>query len=132
MPIAIDPKATIDYVLKCDEGKPTEDQTVYELRWLTVSELAQLEDGTLTSQMDADGKPEFRVLSGSVQVKALVLGLVGWRNFKDREGNEIKFKRRSDKCAKENLDFLHPSWRRELSEAITEMNEVTEEDEKNS
>jgi len=131
MPTAIDPTATIDYVLECDRDLPTDEQTIFELRCLTAGELARLEDNTLTSTMDSDNKPEFRVMTGSVQINALQLGLKGWRNFKDAQGNEIPFKRRSDKCAKENLDYLHPHWRRELVEAITEMNDLSEGDEKN-
>lgn len=131
MPIAIDPNATVDYILECDRKKEKEDQTVFELRWLTAQELARLEDGSLTSIMSKENRPEFQIHSGSMQIKTLQIGLVGWRNFRDKDGNEIDFKQRNDQCAKENLDYLHPQWRRELVEAITEMNQITEDETKN-
>lgn len=124
MPIALDPKATFEYILECDRGLPEEQRTVFQLRGLTVAEEARIED----SLMETSGGGSFALRSGSQKVTILRLGLCGWRNFRDAQGQEIAFERVkgnpqhvTDAC----LDRLAPDWRTELCNAITERGRLT-------
>lgn len=128
MVIAIDPSKTFDYVLLCDRANPPEEQTVFQLRVLSARELAEIEDGAIRS--DREGKLEY--LSGSQTIRILNYGLRGWRNFRDAAGNEVPFRENNGKPRGENWDCLLPEWRRELANAITEQNRISETERKNS
>jgi len=133
MVIAVNPKKAFDYVLVEDRKSPVEKQTVFELKVLTSLELAKVEDGmSFSVTRNEQGEPsagEVNVKGGSKTLSILHAGLAGWRNFKDENGNEVEFKK-SEGYYK-NLDYLKPGWRRELANAITEGNRVTETDSKN-
>jgi hypothetical protein len=66
MPIALDPKATFDYVLEDDRSIPKEDQTVFTLRGLTVAEEAKVADSMISS---IPGEEELSFGSGCVDGK---------------------------------------------------------------
>ena len=127
-PIAIDPNQTWEYVLECDRDLPPDQQTAFELKVLTARELAAIQDGA--TKGNVDGSLEFR--SGTQTLRILELGVRGWRNFKDAAGTDVPFRENSGKPRLENWDVLRPEWRRELANAITEQNRVTEEERKNS
>ena len=48
MPIALDPKATFEYILEDDRALPTEEQTIFTLRGLTVAEEARVADSMIS------------------------------------------------------------------------------------
>ncbi len=127
MPIAVDPGKTFDYVLECDRTLPAEEQTVFEIKVLSARELADIED---KATKFVDGGLEFR--TGSQVLKILELGVKGWKNFRGRDGAEISFRDNNGRPRPENWDLLRPEWRRELSNAVTEQNRVTEAERKNS
>lgn len=128
MPIALDPKATFQYVLECDRSAPKEDQTVFELRGLTVAEEARVADAMITS---TPGAEELNFRSGTHQLTVLRAGLKGWTGFSDASGEEVPFvqskghpRHITDEC----LDRLLPAWRQELVNAIMERGGVTEDE----
>jgi len=127
MAIALDPSKPFDYVLREDRDKPNGDphKTVFHLKVLTPSENAAIEDNSAV--MDSDGK--MRVLNGYATYEALQQGLKGWHNLRDVNGEEVEFP--SGNIGKA-ISYLRPAHRRELAEAITEGNELTEEESKNS
>jgi len=127
MPIAIDPNKSWEYVLLVDRELPPEQQTVFELKALSARELATIEDGSVRS--DREGKLEY--LSGTQTIRILELGVRGWRNFKDPAGTDVPFRENNGKPRHENWDLLRPEWRRELANAITEQNRLSEEERKN-
>jgi hypothetical protein len=128
MPIALDPRATFDYVLQEDRELPEEQQTVFELRSLTVSEEARVADSMIAS---VPGQDEMSIKSGSYQLQILRCGLRGWRNFKTTAGTDAQFdvtkgnpRHVTDEC----LDRLSSANRTELTNAITEHSSVSEEE----
>ena len=126
MPIALDPRATFEYVLECDRMLPEEERTVFELRGLTVAEEARVADAMITSTPGAD---ELNFRSGTHQLTVRRAGLKDWRSFQDSEGNDIPFptgKGHPRHVTDEGLDRLLPAWRQELVNAIMERGGATE------
>lgn len=124
MPIALDPKATFDYVLMDDRSLPQEEQTVFQLRGLTVAEEARVADSMISS---VPGQDELSIRSGTHQLTVLRFGLRGWSNFKDSSGSDIHFsveQRHPRHVTDEALDRLAPKHRQELVNAIMERGEV--------
>ena len=128
MPTPINPRERYPYVLKRERSLPVEGQTRFFLRPLTCEELASLEDNSVRFNVQTD---EMRVQSGTTLIRTLQLGLVGWENF---GGAEFKVttiggtKTVRTEVTKECLDLLSPADRRELANAITEQNRLTEDD----
>lgn len=127
MAIAVDPKKVFDYVLLCDREQPKEQQTIFHLKVLTARELADIEDKA--ARADMQGNLEFR--SGTQIIRILNAGMKGWSNFKNAAGEEVAFRENNGAPRQENWDVLRPEWRRELANAITEQNALTEADQKN-
>jgi len=124
MAIAVDPHRSVRYVLKEDRELPEDQQTVFLLRALSARELAQVEDGMSVVTPGGD----VRIATGSQSLRTLDLGLTGWENFLTPDGKLVPF----DGNAKaSNWDYLRPSWRRELSNAILDQTRLTEAERKN-
>jgi hypothetical protein len=126
MPIALDPKATFEYVLTDDRALPEDQRTVFVLRGLTVGEEARVADAMIAS---IPGQEELAFRSGTHQLTVLRYGLRGWRNFKDANGADIVFETSkgsprgvTDDC----LDRLLPRHRQEIVAVILERGSVTE------
>jgi len=107
MVIAIDPHKVHDYVLKSERTLPKEQQTVFKLRCLTVSQRAEVED----NYSSIDG----RLLIGSRQMVTLRHGLAGWENMLDEAGNKIPF---NEKEVEKSIAFLPHRVMGELVDAI--------------
>jgi len=107
MVIAIDPHKVHDYVLKSERALPKEQQTVFKLRCLTVSQRAEVDD----NYTSLDG----RLLTGTRQLTTLRLGLAGWENMLDEAGNKIPF---NEKEAAASIAFLPHRVMGELVDAI--------------
>ena len=124
MPIALDPKSTFPYVLEEDRDLPEDQQTVFQLRGLTVSEEAQVSDSMLLAHSGSD---EVAFRAGTQQLTVLRFGLKGWEKFHTAEGEEVKFevtkghpKHVTDAC----LDRLLPKHRQELMNAVMERGQI--------
>jgi len=134
MPIAVDPRQPWDYVLKAERNNET--PTKFHLRPLTCGELATVEDNLAAFNAESG---EARLLSGTQTLKILRMGLVGWSDFYDAEGKPVEFQGTRRKVAGQDvvqpdditLDRLVPADRREIAEAITEQNRLTDTDRKN-
>lgn len=129
MPIAVDPEKTFDYILKRERSLPIEQQTIFHLKVLTARELAGIEDN-VSRINTADGS--MTVKTGSTILDTLKKGLRGWENFKDAQGNAVLYRENNGVPRDDNFDRLLPADRRELANAITEQNRLTEEQIKNS
>ncbi len=124
MAIAVDPKQTFQYVLKCDRDLADEEQTVFELRGLTTAEEARVADSMITS---VPGESELSLRSGTHQLTLLRAGLRGWRNLRDAAGVEVPFestKGHPGSVTDKSLDRLLPAWRTELANAVSERGEI--------
>jgi hypothetical protein len=128
MPIALDPKATFEYVLEDDQSLPKEEQTVFTLRGLTVAEEARVADSMIAG---LPGQDELSFRSGTHQLTVLRFGLRGWTGFNDAEGTPVEFSRTTThpKQVKDiSLDRLIPKHRTELVNAILERGSVNEDE----
>tara|TARA_Y100000310_G_scaffold336739_1_gene422116 strand:- start:28309 stop:28701 length:393 start_codon:yes stop_codon:yes gene_type:complete len=126
MPIALDPKATFEYVLEDDTGLPEEDRTVFTLRGLTVAEEARVADNMIAS---IPGQEELSFRSGTHQLTVLRFGLRGWRNFKAADEKEVPFETgrgNPHHVTDAALDRLLPRYRQELVSAIMDRGSITE------
>lgn len=126
-PIAVDPNKMFEYVLLCDRQLEISKQTIFKLKVLSAKELADIEDKS--ARADLNGNLEFR--SGSQTLRILNAGMRGWSNFLGVDGQEVTFRENNGVPRPENWDHLRPEWRRELANAITEQNTLTEGDRKN-
>lgn len=101
---------TIEYICKEDRELPKEDQTVWELKLLGAKEQAKLRDDLYEISGMGEGRTE-RFKTGSTALKALELGLKGWRNFRYDDGEPVPF-------SVENFDCIPPETRDELSNIV--------------
>lgn len=128
MPIALNPKQTYFYVLDCDRSLPENEQTKFEIRGLTVAEEASVSDSMILAHSGGD---DFSFRAGTHQLTVLRLGLRGWANFRDGEGQEVPFemtKSHPRQVSDASLDRLAPEWRVEIMNAILDRGAVTEEE----
>jgi len=126
MPIALDPKATFQFVLEDDRSLPEKDRTVFTLRGLTVSEEARVADSMISS---VPGAEELSFRSGTHQLTVLRYGLRSWENFSSSGGGEISFElsKSHPRCVTDEcLDRLSSAHRTELCNAILDRGAVTE------
>ena len=99
-----------DFVCECDKKLPKPEQTVFNTRFLTADEQAELRDAMYSvSGMGANRSEKF--LTGTIANKALEIGLQGWTNFKYEDGTEIPF-------SKENFSSIAPAERDEIANHI--------------
>lgn len=112
MPIAIDPKATVDYILESDRA--CDHPTIFKLKPLTGSEWLRL---LARHSKGAEVAPDFVVSLAEACV-------VGWSDFLDARGKPVPFKRG-------DLSALSPAHIGELGAECMKMHRVTEADEKN-
>ena len=119
---AINPTRPFEYITKADrelEGGDTS-RTVWRLRGLTMREHQEIQDGAAVHD---DG--QMKLLSGSVTVATLQLGVLGVDNFLDDDGAAVEFEQEPHpvhtqrKVASRGfLGQIHPDDRTELAEAI--------------
>ena len=120
MPIALNPKKTWEYQLREDRKRIGEgeddlvldpEKTVFLLRGLTADELADGTDGKLGRAYP---------MTGTTALKTVRMGLVGWRNFVDEDGNALTFTERAhnERRWRDNANWLTPDHLTELSNAI--------------
>lgn len=125
MPLAIDPNTPFDYVVKDDQNLPTESKTVFSIRPLTEREAREFEGG-----IKVDSKTgQFTLDNREAEYQLLLRGLVGWRNFRDADGNDVEFLLDGKgKCDPKNLDRIAQKYRTELADAIQSGMILTEAD----
>ena len=128
--IALDPDQVHEYVPKTARDWPDEDQPVFLLKCLKAKESAKLQDNVVQAGMGDD--PQMKIFTGSTVLRALEMGLVGWRNFKGKDGTEAEWRENNGKPRPENFDRIPEKIRQELAGAITDGTFLTEQEEKNS
>lgn len=126
MPIARSTNSVFDYVCLEDRDLPAEEQTVFQLRTLTSEEHLRASD---IASMGGGRATEY----------VLRVGIAGWSNLHDAEGNLVPCQRHSGKrnvsgisvkapLTTESLNRLPASVLEELGAAIMEGNTVSDED----
>lgn len=100
-----------EYICEDDRQLANTKQTVFEVRYLTASEQAMLRDLMYkVAGVGAARKEQF--LTGTMVLKALELGLLGWQNFKYEDSEEeIVFNQ-------DNFSCIPPAIRDELANHI--------------
>lgn len=133
MPVATSPDHEWEYVLREERG--TDSPTVFILGVLSATAEAAIEDALV--QVHADRSMSAQ--TGTQTANILRAGLRGWRNFRDARGTDVPFPTSKGRMlggratvTDEGLTMLAPKHRKELAEAITERNELTDDDRKNS
>lgn len=122
---AINPSKVHDYVCKPERGLSSSEQTVFKVKYLTVNQTAELRDEIYTVKGVGKARSE-KLQTGTVDMKTLKLGLVGWANFKDEEGKEVVFDKNK---IVDMLDMIPPEARTELAGHIRGESELTEGEE---
>lgn len=130
MVIAINPKALLRHVCKSDWALPRDQQTVFLIRVLDLTDSGHLKD-----LLAVEGGPRI----GAYEVAALRLGLAGIENLRSADGAEVRmeteerevFGRKRPVASDAFLQSLPPDVRQDLLGAITSQR-VTEDERKNS
>jgi len=126
MVIAIDAHREWEYISQGDlatdeKGEPLvpeNERTVFLLQSLSPGKIADVTD--MGMQQDTlGGKVTFRTASQVVTI--LLFGLVGWRNLKDRKGNEVAV----PEAPMDRLSLLPEALRAELAKEIRYNAELT-------
>lgn len=131
---AIKAGKTYEYVSRKDDGysedgnhKP--EATKWKLKVLTGQEMAEIRDRQANISIDTvDGKmsaPGIRMSMFATAYHTLALGLVGWSNFLDEEGNAVPFTKGDDgRPSKESLDMIPPDVAFDISRELIKANAV--------
>jgi len=113
--IATNPKSTWSYVLIQDRALPKEQQTVFHLKHLTLSEEHQTFDGLDRIGAIGLGRRDL----GSSYLRSLRAGLTGWSNMQDGKGGFVEpGKNAFGQLSDESLQRLTLDQRIELARAI--------------
>lgn len=112
-----------EYILEIDRDVEVEKQTKFFIKPLSAKQSAAIQDSMKISK---EGNATIDNI-GSYTLDILKSGLVGWDNFVDSEGNQIKFSKHQD----DNIDRIPLEYRYELSSAIMELSNLGEDKEKN-
>lgn len=84
MVIAIDPKGFEPYVCQSDRKLPAEQQTLFRLRTLNARDSGHVKQAAIA--VFGGGKT-----NGTLELDVIRLGLAGWSNLSDADGNAIEF-----------------------------------------
>lgn len=94
MVIAVTPNQKRDYIRKSERDLPIPQQTVFELRSVPFSVRSQFGVMLGFAAKKEGGDPLAGIGQENINrlyVLAIRTCLVGWRNFRDASGNEVKF-----------------------------------------
>ena len=109
-----------EYVLEADKKLEEKQQTVFIIRTLSAKENTEFVDKIYLS---SNKKKDIGITQLSIDM--VKIGLVGWKNLLDENGNDVKFSDDVDK----NIDAIYP-YVFELSSAIKEMSDIPEQTKK--
>jgi hypothetical protein len=140
--IGISLEATREYESKFDPAKGTPEATKFKLGTIDSRISGRLKDQATSIVIDAEKGAEevtTNINSNEVAFNTVVYGLKGWENFKDGDGNDIKFKqvKRTHGSASyrvvdpELVKILPQSVIQELSLEIDKANDLAEAEAKN-
>jgi len=115
--------SSVEYILECDLELDESEQTTFILKPLTAKSQAILQDAVIVSG-DNTTIENF----GTHSISLLKKGLVGWRNFKNDSGDQLKF---NTSNLDTNINLLSTEYRVELTTQIISMNSVSEAEVKN-
>jgi hypothetical protein len=106
--IARDPRAQWRYVLQADRKLPTDEQTVFLLSHLTLTQEAQTVDALARGEI------------GTHRTRNLREHLVGWENMRDPKGAQLAFEvdPRTKLVRDDLLMVMHVADRQELAMAV--------------
>jgi hypothetical protein len=143
MPVALSLSATKKYVLEADRKLPVDQQTIFELANLPIEERIKIEDaqaqyGVSTSK-DPDEMADMTIKVHARNLELVKLGLVGFENFKDSDGNAVVFESVASPKKNGSKNIVSPrclnrfamEWIDELAKAIIELNSISVEEIKN-
>lgn len=149
MPLARDPNATIEYVLKCDRALPEEQQSRFMIGTLDPFTAASIRDRlagySLSNKGENNELATVSLKKNQLDYETVQLGLKGWKQFSYRNGQgqpqdaaftlsaqDFKGIGSKNAVSKESMRFFtSPEWITELAEAIRGENILTEGEAKN-
>lgn len=141
MPIALSPEETWEYQLVSDrrttaDGKleTDPDGTFFLCGYLTPRDVADIQDRVAKYELGALNGTQ--VMELNVGTRVLIVcerGLRGWRNFRDKDGNDVPFPTRRisgrEVCdVQKALAYLSTQHRAELAQAIDARQEASTSD----
>ncbi len=118
-----DPNTPRDYIVQDERGLAPEQQSIFKIKNLTVREVERLKNSLFAKQGFGEKATE-KLLIGSQERQALEMGLAGWENFLDQEGNPIPF-------ILANFDYIPPKYRAEIALEIRGESELSGDEIKN-
>lgn len=111
-----------DYICKCDKDLPKDEQVVFQCRYLTAQEQADLRDMMYSVSGFGEKRSE-KFLTGSSALMALRKGLKGWKNFNFMTNGSGESKEELVPFNEENFSCIPPEERDELANHIRGISE---------
>jgi hypothetical protein len=125
--MAITPDREFKYVPAIQRKlvKDKKQWAVFLLKTLDGEQIAELEDSSGYSVLDMQNpnKREWHSGSGTHRIKILKMGLIGWKNYKDKDFKMLPFE-----SVEKSVRFLSEPMKIELCNAITENMTLTEDE----
>lgn len=138
---ALDSSVEVKYELDRDPDKGKAGATKFNLGAVPARIMAHFRDKAQTFHSGGDGENfDVEMNANSLKINLVKVGLKGWENFVDSNGNDVKFETQKknvagaevtmvkDKC----IDYLSMDDIDELAEQINEINNVEEDTAKKS
>jgi hypothetical protein len=135
MTYAVDIDKELRYVLEEDRELPDGDagKPVFLIKGLSAEEAALIDDELAVTGREGKGRKrkkqqEMKWRIGSSIIKILDAGLLGWQNFRTKDGKEIPW---DETKRKRNYNYLPEAARAEIADAIRNISDVSEEEREN-
>lgn len=136
-------EATRDYYSKHDPDRGSPQATKFVIRTLDSRVMAALRDKGTTVMVDPtrpDDEVSTTINLNEVEFMTVQFGLEGWENLVDENGQHIPFRTEGRRLGGKSYQVAHPDILcrvpgaviKELAAEINRVNDLTEEEEKNS
>lgn len=110
----------VEFILEEDRKLDADEQTIFTIKPLSARDYAVVQDRL---KLKGSGDDMSIENASSYNLDVLKLGLKGWSNFKNAEGNEIVFK---PKDVLGSIDYVNVDYRYEIATAIIELSVMGE------
>lgn len=132
MIIAVDPAVEMVFYPKDQMELPEPKRTGFKHRVMTRREASKMQDNlaTIIGKVGAEvgDSQEMRIKSGSHAYMAIKNCLTGFVNFKDKDGNDVKFEINKDKEPLDKIiDLIPGKYFTEIANAFTEGHDLSED-----
>jgi len=138
--IGINPDEIIEYISEHD--KDGTNPTVFQIGVVDALTIAKIEDGLTVFTIDPknpESKTDTKLSTGKRETELVRAGLKGWKNFKDKNGNDLPFETIKQRATGKTVEVPNDTTLgripvvvfKELANVIYNQNKLSDEETKN-